>query len=147
MLLIKPGSSIGVGAATGLTTGFTASDLMASAGFASSTGFAASTAATGAGVTTSGALAADFASACFCKSDISPFFIANSFCISAICFSSDTALSCASLTFFSRAVASSCSEAILSCNTFTLAESALPVTASPVESFTTSFGPVAKGAD
>ena len=53
MPLIKPGSSIGVGAGTGLTTGFAASDLTASAGFASSTGFAASTgaAATGAGVT------------------------------------------------------------------------------------------------
>ena len=67
--------------------------------------------------------------------------------MSAICFSNAADLSCASFTLFSRAVASSCSEVILSCNTFTLTESALLVSVTPVESLTTSFGPVIAGAD
>ena len=73
--------------------------------------------------------------------------MANNFCMSAICFSSDEVLSCASFTLFSRAVASSCKAVILSCNTFTLAISAFVPDASPADSFTTSLGPVAAGTD
>ena len=71
-------------------------------------------------------------------------FIAISFCISAICFSSAVVLSCASFRLFSRATASSCSAVTLACKALVSTASFFT---SPADSFTTSLGPVLAGID
>ena len=72
--------------------------------------------------------------------------MANSFCISAICFSKSAVLASASFTLFSRAVDSSCKSVILACKAF-ISSALLFVLASPADNLTTSLGPVAASSD